>query len=217
MNEDAALAEARGRIEAYRQRISRLDDDSLDLLFREARNHNWWQDKPVSDDQLREIYDLMKFGPTSGNCLPMRLVFVRSKEAKERLKPALSEPNQEKTMLAPATAIIAYDLKFYEQMPKLYPMRPEMGNRFRDDEAAAKNFAFQNGTLQGAYLILAIRALGLDAGAMAGFDNAKVDEEFFKGTSWRSNFLCNIGYGDVSGIKGPRLYRYGFDEVCHIV
>src|SRR3546814_9083148 len=102
-------------------------------------------------------------------------------------------------------------------MPKLYPMRPEMGNRFRDDDAAAKSFAFQNGTLQGAYFILATRALGLDAVAMAGFDNAKVDEEFFKGTSWRSNFLMNIGYGDVSGIKGPRLYRYAFDEVCQII
>lgn len=216
-DEDAALAAARERIEDYRKRIQRLDDNSLDLILREARNHNWWQDKPVTDDQLREIWDLMKFGPTSGNSLPGRILFLRSKEAKERLKPALNEANVEKTMLAPVTAIVAYDLDFYKEMPKLYPIRPTMGDRFKDNEAVAKDFAYQQGTLQGAYLIIAARALGLDAGAMGGFDRGKVDEEFFKDTSLRANFLCNIGYGHLDGIKGPRLYRYDFDEVCKVL
>ena len=217
MNEDAALAAAKARITAYREKISHLDDNSLDMLFREARSHNWFLDKPVSDAQLREIWDIMKFGTTSGNSLPARILFIRSKDAKEKLRPCLSPANTEKTMLAPVTALIAYDTKFYEDLVKLYPIRPEMGDRFRNDAAVAEKFAFQQGTLQGAYLILAARAIGLDAGAMGGFDTAKADEAFLKGTSWKSNFLCNIGYGDLQGIKGPRLYRYGFDEVCKIV
>ncbi len=216
-DEAAALAAARARITDYRSRIQHLDDNSLDLMFREARNHNWWQDKDVSDDQLREIWDLMKFGSTSGNALPARIVFLRSKESRERLAPALNPPNVEKTMLAPVTAILGFDVNFFEALPKLYPIRPDMGDRCRADAAVAADFAYQQGTLQGAYLIMAIRAIGLDAGAMGGLNRAAVDEEFFKGTSVRTNFVCNIGYGDLEGIKGPRLYRYGFDEVCTIL
>lgn len=214
---DKALEGARARIEDYRKRITRLDDDSLDLIFREARSHNWFQDRDVTDDQLREIWDLMKYGTTSGNTLPARILFIRSKEAKEKLKPCLMPANVEKTMHAPVTALLCYDLKFYENFAKLYPIRPEMGNQYRDNPALAERFALVQGTLQGAYLILAIRALGLDAGAMGGFNPAAADEAFLKGTTWKSNFLCNIGYGDVDGIKGPRFYRYEFDEVCKIV
>ena len=217
MSEEQALAQARARIADYRQRIERLDENSLDLMFREGRNHNWWQDKPVSDDQLREIWDLTKFGSTSGNCLPMRILFLRSRDSKKRLKPTLGPRNVEKTMLAPVTALIAYDVNFFEHLPKLYPIRPEMKERFEDNAAAAEDFAYMNGSLQGAYFIMAVRAIGLDAGAMGGFDRAAADEEFFKGTTFRSNFLCNIGYGDLEGIKGPRLYRFDFDEACQVI
>mgnify|MGYP003628180365 CR=1 FL=1 len=214
---DKALAEARARIDAYKERIGALDGDSRDLIFREARSHNWFQDREVTDDQLREIWDLMKYGSTSANTLPARILFIRSHEAKEKLRPCLMDANVEKTMKAPVTALIAYDLRFFENFAKLYPMRPEMGNQFRDDEAKAKHFAFQQATLQGAYLILAVRAVGLDAGAMGGFNLEAADKAFLAGTTWKSNFLCNIGYGDLEGIKGPRLYRYDFDEVCKVI
>lgn len=217
MSEDTALAAAHARIEDYRSRISTLDANSRDLLFSEARNHNAWQDKDVSDDQLREIYDLAKYAPTSQNTQPTRIVFVRSPEAKERLKPALFEANVEKTMLAPATAIIAHDPDFYEDFGKFFPIRPEAGERFKNDTAMADNFAFHMASMQGAYFILAVRALGLDAGAMLGFDKQKVNDEFFKDSGFKVNYLCNVGYGDVSGIKGPRLFRYDFNEVCDIV
>jgi 3-hydroxypropanoate dehydrogenase len=217
MSEDQALAAARARITDYRARIQHLDDDSIDLLFREGRNHNWWQDKDVSDDQLREIYDLLKYGSTSSNTQPARLIFIRSPEAKERLKPCLMPANVDKTMAAPVTALLAYDLDFYEDFAQNYPVRPEMAERFRNDAAVAENFALQQGTLQGAYLIMAIRSIGLDAGAMGGFNVDLADETFLKGKNWKTNFLCNIGYGDLEGIKGPRLYRYDFDEVCEII
>jgi len=217
MSEEEALTQAKARIEDYRSRIQGLDENSLDLMFREARNQNWWQERPVSDDQLREIWDLGKLGSTSGNCLPARILFLRSKEARERLAPALGARNVEKTLAAPVTALIAYDVNFFELLPRLNPARPEMKDRFVGNEALAEDFAYMNGTLQGAYFIMAIRAVGLDAGAMGGFDKKAADEEFFKGTSYRSNFLCNIGYGDVSGIKGPRPYRLTFDEACEII
>ena len=217
MSEDQALAAARARITDYRARIQGLDANSLDLIFREGRNHNWWQDKDVSDDQLREIYDLVKFGSTSSNTQPARLFFIRSEEAKERLRPCLMPANVDKTMAAPVTALLAYDLDFYTNFAKLYPVRPEMGERFANDAAVAQHFSFQQGTLQGAYLIMAIRAVGLDAGAMGGFNTEAADAEFLAGKNWKSNFLCNIGYGDLEGIKGPRLYRYDFDEVCEII
>ena len=217
MSDDAQIELAQQRITAIRGRISRLDDAALDLLYREARSHNWFTDQPVSDEQLREIYDLVKFGSTSSNTQPMRVVFVKSAEAKERLKPAMMPANVEKTMIAPATVIIGYDNTFWKDFAKNYPIRPEMAERFKGDENVAEKFAYQQATLQGAYFILAVRAVGLDAGGMGGFDNAKVDEEFFAGTTVKSNFLVNIGYGDLSGIKGGRLPRYDFDEVCSII
>ena len=217
MSDDAQIELAQQRITYLRGRISRLDDAALDLLYREARSHNWFTDQPVSDEQLREIYDLVKFGSTSSNTQPMRVVFVKSAEAKERLKPAMMPANVEKTMIAPATVIIGYDNTFWKDFAKNYPIRPEMAERFKGDENVAEKFAYQQATLQGAYFILAVRAVGLDAGCMGGFDNAKVDEEFFAGTTVKSNFLVNIGYVDLAGIKGRRLPRYDFDEVCSII
>lgn len=217
MSEEEALAAARARIEDYRSRISSLDDNSRDLLFRESRNHNWWEDKDVSDEQLREIYDLVKFAPTSANTQPMRITFLRSDEAKERLKPALNGPNVEKTMKAPVVAILGYDNTFWKDFPKFYPIRPEMAERHKENPEVAQHFSFQQSTLQGAYFIMAVRAVGLDSGAMGGFDVAKVNEEFFKDTPVQANFLCSIGYGHLDGIKGPRLFRYGFDEICDII
>ncbi len=217
MSADAALAAARAEIEELRGRYPRLDDNSLDLIFRVARNHNWWQDKDVTDDQLREIYNLVKFGPSSANTQPQRILFLRSKEAKERLMPVLNEPNREKTMLAPVTAVLGYDPTFWRDIPVNYPIRPEMVDRFKDNEALSDKFGFQQATIQGAYFILAVRAVGLDAGAMGGFDVEAATKEFFDGTPVKANFLVNIGYGHMDGIKGPRLHRYDFDEVCEII
>lgn len=217
MSEDQALAAAHARIEAYRSRIRKLDDDAADLLFREARSHNAWQDRDVTDDQLREIWDLMKFGPTSANTMPGRLLFLRSREAKEKLKPSLAPPNVDKTMAAPVVALLAYDTRFFDDFARLYPIRPEMADRWKNDEAAAAGLAMHQGTMQGAYLILAIRAVGLDAGPMLGFEREVADKAFFEGTTWKSNFVCNIGYGDLEGVKGPRFYRYAFDEACRIL
>jgi len=195
-----------------------LDPKSLDVLFREARTHNGFLEKPVSDAQLRELYELLKWGPTTMNTQPMRVVFVRSREAKDKLAPALSAGNLEKTMKAPVTAIVAYDLRFYENLPKTFPHRPDAIKNFLGEEKRAGNerTSFRNGTLQGAYLILAARALGLDCGPMSGFDNAKVDAAFFPDGRCRSNFLCNLGYGDPAEIfvRNPRLT---FEEACRIV
>lgn len=217
MSQEEALAAARAQIEDYRTRIQSLDDDSRDLMFRQARNHNWWQDRDVSDAQLQEAFELARMGPTSANTQPMRIAFVRSKEAKERLNPHVNGPNQEKTMAAPVTAIIAYDNTFFTDFPKFNPIRPEMADRFSGNPENAESFSFLQAVLQGGYFIMALRAVGLDVGAMGGFNNAAVDAAFFEGTPVKSIFLCNIGYGDVSGIKGPRLYRYAFDEVCDIL
>ena len=193
-----------------------LNDEALDILFRKARTHIFWQDNSVSDDLLRQVYDLMKLGPTSANCCPARILFLRSAAAKERLRPALSPNNLDKTMTAPVTAIVAYDLKFYENLPRLFPNNPAARGWFSDSPQLAEATAFRNGTLQGGYLILAARSLGLDCGPMSGFDNAKVDAEFFAGTSVKSNFLCNIGYGDASKIF-PRNPRLDFDEACKLL
>jgi 3-hydroxypropanoate dehydrogenase len=192
-----------------------LSDEALDLLFREARTHNSWADEPVSDTILHAVYELAKMGPTSANCSPMRVVFVKSREAKERLKPALSVGNLEKTMKAPVTAILAYDLGFHEHLPRLFP-HDDARSWFAGKPELIKTTAFRNGTLQGAYLMLAARALGLDCGPMSGFDNAKVDAEFFPESSVRSNFLCNLGHGDPSGLF-PRSPRFAFDEACRIL
>lgn len=193
-----------------------IDTAALDTLFRKARTHNGWIDRPVTDAQLGQIYDLMKWGPTSANCSPARIVFVRSPEAKARLKPAMSEGNLEKTMAAPVTAILGYDLKFYDRLPKLFPHNLDARNWFAHDEKAAEVAAFRNGSLQGAYFMLAARAVGLDCGPMSGFDNAKVDAAFFPGGQIRSNFLCNLGYGDSTKLF-PRSPRLDFAEACQVL
>ncbi len=192
-----------------------LDASALDTLFREARTHNGWTDQPVTDEDLHAIFDLLKFGPTSANCSPARFVFVRTPEAKEKLKPALSAGNLEKTMSAPVTVIVAYDPKFYDQLPKLFP-HADARAWFVSSEALATETAFRNSTLQGAYLIIAARALGIDTGAMSGFDKGKVDEAFFAENGWKSNFLVNLGHGDASKIFG-RSPRFEFAEACQIV
>jgi 3-hydroxypropanoate dehydrogenase len=207
-----------------------LSDEDLDQLFREARTHNAWLTKPVSDDTLRQLYDVMKWGPTSANASPARFVFLHSAQAKERLRPALAPGNVEKTMTAPVTVIIAFDLLFYEKLPKLFPHSPAMRDLFAANPQLVEVTAKRNSTLQGAYLMIAARALGLDCGPMSGFDNAKVDEEFFgagkecEGCEQeffpaghvKSNFLCNLGYGDRSKLF-PRSPRLQFNEVCTLL
>ena len=197
-----------------RGRISHLDDSALDLIFRTARTHKAWQPRPVSDRDLRRLYEVFKFGPTSVNCNPARFVFVRSPEAKAKLISALIESNVPKVKAAPVTAIIGYDTRFFEHLPRLFPTTD--AERFRRDPAFAEQYAFRNATLQGGYLIIAARALGFDTGPMSGFDNAKVDAAFFAGTSIKSNFLCNIGYAEDTALP-PRPPRFEFDEVCTIV
>ncbi|HVJ41606.1 MAG TPA: malonic semialdehyde reductase [Dongiaceae bacterium] len=192
-----------------------LDAKALDQLFLEARTFNAWLDKPVSDELLARAVDLAKMGPTSVNCSPVRIVFVRSAEAKAKLKPALAEGNVEKTMAAPVTAIIAHDLEFYEALPRLFP-HMDAKPWFSGNAEFAATTAFRNGTLQGAYLILALRAVGLDSGAMSGFNNALVDEAFFAGTQVKSNFLLNIGYGSQEKLFA-RSPRFDFGEIAKIV
>lgn len=193
-----------------------LSGEALDRLFCNARTHHAWLPQPVSDDQLRQLYDLMKWGPTSANCSPARLVFLRTPESKQRLLPALSAGNREKTRLAPVTVIVGYDLQFYEKMGKLFPHNPGMRELFANNPQLSQITAFRNGTLQGGYLILAARALGLDCGAMSGFDNAKVDQEFFPEGRVKSNFLCNLGYGDPSKLL-ERHARLDFEEACQML
>jgi 3-hydroxypropanoate dehydrogenase len=193
----------------------RLDRGSLDQLFVEARTQNRWLDRSVDEALLRQLYDLARLAPTSANSQPMRVVFVRSRAAKERLKPALAPQNVEKTMTAPVTAIIAHDLEFYERLPKLMP-HADVKSWFANLPAEQiERAASQGSSMQGAYLILAARALGLDAGPIGGFDRAKVDETFFPGGTVRSNFLVNLGYGDPAGLY-PRNPRLEFDEACRI-
>ena len=193
-----------------------LSSEDLDLIFREARTHSVWLDKPVEDALLEQVYDLAKMGPTSANMCPMRIILVKSREAKERLKPALDAGNVDKTMKAPFTAIIGMDIHFYKKLPKLFP-RADAKSWFKDlPENVLEYIALRNSSLQGAYFMLAARALGLDCGPMSGFDNAKVDEAFFAGTTVKSNFLCNLGYGDASKLY-PRSPRLSFEEACKLV
>ena len=208
-----------------------LTHDACDILFREARTYNAWVDRPVEDDLLHQLYDLMKWGPTSANCCPVRILFLRTRQAKERLRPALQPTNVDKTMKAPVTAIIAADSKFYEQLPRLFPAMPAMKEMFVQSPELSASTALRNGSLQGAYFILAARSLGLDCGPMSGFDNARVDQEFFPApVPWtgardggfiaagavKSNFLCNLGYGDATKLhpRGPRLE---FGEACQLL
>jgi 3-hydroxypropanoate dehydrogenase len=206
-----------------------LSDDALDVVFRNARTYNAWLPKPVPEDLLRQLYDTLKWGPTSANMSPARFVFIRSPAAKERLRSSLAPGNIEKTMAAPVTVIVAYDLKFYDKLPKLFPHYPAMRDLFVNNPQLIQETALRNSTLQGAYMIIAARALGLDCGPMSGFDNAKLDEEFFAAGNFdsgeeeffpeghvKSNFLCNIGYGDPAKLfpRGPRL---GFGEACTLL
>ena len=192
----------------------RIDDASLRQIFLDARTHNKWQPKNVPDELLKEIVDTLKMGPTSANCSPARILFLKS-NAKQRLKPYLDETNKEKTMQAPVCAIVGYDLNFYEHLPKLFP-HTDAKSWFEGKPEFIKRTAFRNGTLQGAYLIIAARALGLDCGPMSGFSNEDVDKEFFAGTDIKSNFLCNLGYGDPAGLM-PRSPRFSFDEMAKIL
>ena len=210
--------------------MKKLNDEGLDLLFREARTHNAWLDRPVEDDTLRALYDLVKWGPTAANASPARFVFLRSRAAKERLRPALSPGTADTTMSAPVTVIVAYDLLFFEKLPKLFPHNPGMSKLYATNPQLVETTARRNSSLQGAYLILAARGLGLDAGPMSGFDNARLDEaffgagrecegcdqEFFPEGHVKSNFLVNLGYGDPSGLL-PRLPRLAFAEACSLL
>jgi len=186
----------------------------LDRVFRDARTHNGWQERPVPDDLLRQAWDLARMGPTSANCQPLRVVFVRSAAAREKLRPALAPGNLDKTMAAPVTAILAQDMSFYERLPELFP-HADARSWFAGNETLIDSTAFRNSTLQAAYFILALRAVGLDCGPMSGFDAARVDAAFLAGTTWKSNFLLNIGYGDPAGLypRGPRL---DFAQACRI-
>jgi len=194
--------------------MSVLNDAALDQLFRNARTHNAFLDKPVTDEKLKEIYELMKWGPTSANSSPARLVFVKSKEGKAKIGQAISDGNRDKTLASPVTVIVATDYAFYEKLPQLFP-HADAKSWFVGNQALIDTTAFRNSTLQGAYFMLAARAAGLDCGPMSGFDNAKLDELFFAGTTVKSNFLINLGYGDVAALF-PRSPRLSFDEAASI-
>jgi len=207
-----------------------VDDSAMDILFREARTYSKWQSRPVTDEMLGDLYELLKWAPTSANAAPARFAFLRSREAKERLRPALAPLNVQKTMTAPVTVIVAYDLKFYEHLPKLFPHNAGMAELFERNPEMVETTAKRNSSLQGAYLIMAARSLGLDCGPMSGFDHSKVDDEFFAAGKpcfgcdqeffseghVKSNFLCNLGYGDPAGLH-PRLPRLTFGEACSLL
>jgi len=195
-----------------RSRIQRLDADSIDLILRDARSHYAWTDKPIPEGMLEEIYDITINGATSMNTLPARFIFVKSKEGKERLAKSLKPQNVAKMMGAPVTAIIAQDMNFWQELPFLFP-HEDRRHMFDGNEDYVRDTADRNATMQGAYFMIAARAVGLDVGAMSGFSNAVVDEEFFKGTSLKSNFLCNIGYADETALF-QKLPRFPFDRVC---
>jgi 3-hydroxypropanoate dehydrogenase len=192
-----------------------LSHEGQDIIFRNARSHSYWLDQPVDEALLRQVYDLAKMGPTSANMCPLRIIFVKSLAAKERLKPALDAGNVQKVMTAPVTAILGMDIRFYEQLPKLFP-HTDARAWFKDlPEQVLEYMALRNSSLQGAYFMLAARSLGLDCGPMSGFNNAKVDAEFFGGTSIKSNFLCALGYADASKLR-PRSPRLAFEEACQV-
>jgi 3-hydroxypropanoate dehydrogenase len=195
---------------------SGIDERVQDLLFRKARTHHGWKDQRIDDRTLRELYDLLKWGPTSLNSAPARFLFVRSPAAKERLRPALSRSNVEQTMAAPVTVIVAHDLVFHQHLPRLFPANPAASSWFENAPEFAATNALRNGALQGAYLIIAARGLGLDCGPMSGFNHEILDATFFPDQPWRSNFLCNLGYGDPAKVypRGPRL---DFEESCSVL
>ena len=193
-----------------------VDENALDTIFRTARTHNGWIDRPVGDAQLRAIYELMKWGPTSANCSPLRILFLRSKEAKDKLLPAMSDANREKTRLAPVTAILAYDMEFYDKLPRLFPHNKDARSWFAGNAKSIIETAFRNSSLQGGYFMVAARAIGLDCGPMSGFDIAKVDAAYFPDGKFKTNFICNLGYGDPSKLFG-RSPRLEFDEACQLL
>lgn len=212
---DALRAEAQANHRDLRRRIGRLSDDAIGLILRDARSHYAWTDKPIPDGLLEEIFEITINGPTSMNTLPARFIFVKSPEGKERLAKSLKPQNVPKMMGAPVTAIIAQDMNFWHELPFLFP-HEDRRHLFDGKEAYCADTANRNATLQGAYFMIAARAVGLDVGAMSGFSNAIVDEEFFAGTSLKSNFLCNIGYADETALF-QKLPRFEFDQVCSVI
>jgi 3-hydroxypropanoate dehydrogenase len=196
--------------------MTTIDNNAIETLFTEARTHNVWQDQEVSEEKLRELYQLMHFGPTSMNCQPLRVLFLKSQEAKERLKPALLPGNQEKTMKAPVVAVLGYDTEFYQHLPRMFSHNKDAKSLFEGKTDFINTTAFRNSSIQGGYFILAARAIGLHAGPMSGFNNAAVDEVFFPDGQVKSNFLCNLGYGDASALF-PRQDRFAFEEVCEVL
>lgn len=214
MNKEIETAQE--TVAALRARVSELSDDGLDLLFRQARSHNAWTDAPVSDDQIRQLYELVKMGPTANNGCPARFLFVKSSEAKERLAECVAPGNKAKVLAAPVTVIIAYDTEYFENFDQLFPHKPEYKDMFAGDPEKARSAAFRNSSLQGAYLMLAARALGLDTGPMSGFNNTAVDKAFFDGQNVFANFLCCLGTADISGLF-QRLPRLKFEDACGII
>jgi 3-hydroxypropanoate dehydrogenase len=219
MNIDKSLedvrAAAQNDIRDLRGKITELDKDSLDLILTKARSHYAWQDRPVPKSLLVDIFDIMKMGSTSMNCCPIRITFVVDDVAKQRIAKSLKPANVPKVMSAPVTAILAYDTEFWRELLRLFPHEDRRGH-FSEKPEHAEDTAYRNSTLQGAYFMIAARALGLDVGPISGFDNAVIDEEFFAGTTLRSNFLCNLGYGDVDALF-QRLPRFDFDDVCEVL
>ncbi len=212
---DAARAEAQEAVRALRSRRTTLDEASIDVILGDARSHYAWQDRPVSDELLHQLYTITAAGPTSMNTCPARFIFVTSEAGKDRLAKSLKAKNIDKMRAAPVTAIIAHDLEFWRDLPFLFP-HEDRRPHFEGKPEHSEETAFRNGTLQGGYFMIAARALGLDVGAMSGFDNAIVDEEFFSGTTLKSNFLCNLGYADESALF-QKLPRFEFDQVCSFV
>lgn len=212
---EALRRDAQAAVRALRERRPQLDDDAIDLILRDARSHYAWTDKPVSDEMLRTLYDIMINGPTSMNTCPARFKFVRSAEAKERLAKSMKPLNVPKMMGAPVTAIVAWDPNYWKRLDFLFP-HDDRKPMFANNADFARDTAYRNSTLQGAYLMIAARAMGLDVGAMSGFSNAAVDEEFFGESGWKSNFLCNIGYADETALF-QKLPRFAFDDICEIM
>ena len=216
MTFDAKDLTAQETFRRLKDEVSRADPATLRLILTDARTQNVWQQRDVADDLLKEIYEIMKMGPTSANCCPARIVFLKSQASRERLRPALKPNNIDKTMSAPVTAIIAHDTAFWKHAETMFPQNPGAQLTFKDNPTGSEIAAFRNGSLQGAYFLIAARAVGLDCGPMSGFDNALVDDEFFPDTTLKSNFLCNLGYGDPSKTF-KRLPRFDFEEVCEVL
>lgn len=212
---DPKRVEAQAAVRAMRSKISQLDDNAIDLILRDARSHYAWTDRPISDDVLKALFEITLAGPTSMNTCPSRFVFVKSAEGKERLAKSLKPKNVEKMRDAPITAIIAWDPLYWQRLDFLFP-HEDRKPLFANNAEYADETAFRNSTLQGAYFMIAARALGLDIGAMSGFSNAIVDEEFFADNGWKSNFLCNIGYADETALF-PKLPRFAFDDICEVI